>query len=151
MHIAERRETAVQAIRAQVRDAARRLAHWRQKCTALLDGQEARARQRNQGRLPAIVDKRLTDERRHVERFVGDHQTWIQGLQSHSEPYIRLSAVLAGSDRLGSASDDVVRHRIVRVHSPDIFACVSSQNRSCSLSSWLERLRICQAATCRLT
>jgi ERCC4-related helicase len=98
-HIADVRKEAVADIRNRVRAATRRLDQWRQKRTALLDAQEQRARHRNAGRLPAIVEKRLTDERRHVARFVEDHTAWLDGLQSHGDPYIRLAAVFAGGER----------------------------------------------------
>ncbi|MFW5876532.1 MAG: helicase-related protein [Myxococcota bacterium] len=98
-HIADLRKEAVRTLRTQVRHAARRLKHWQDKRTALLDAQEARSRQRNRGRLPAIVEKRLADDRRDVERFARDHETWLQSLQSHGDPYIRLTAVFTGAER----------------------------------------------------
>ena len=93
-HVREAYDESLVPLRRQVRGAARRLEKWRERSEARIADQERRLR--GEGGLPALHAKRLSDQRRSVERFVADHREWMDGLVRHGEPFVRLVAVFAG-------------------------------------------------------
>ncbi|MCG8421178.1 MAG: DEAD/DEAH box helicase [Proteobacteria bacterium] len=95
-HIATLHKEALTAIRKDVRDATRRVARWRTETLQLLDAREASAAAENRGSVPTPLAKRLSDQRRNVERRTADHAGWLGSLLGHGEAYVRLCAVLVG-------------------------------------------------------
>jgi len=98
-HALDAYKQALPELRQQVRAASRRLDRWKRHRLQALDAREQRSRARNNGKLPVIFERRLQEQRGHVESFSNDHAQWIQGVVRHGDPYIRLAAVFSGESR----------------------------------------------------
>lgn len=93
--VAEQREEAMKGLRKRLRAEERRVAAWHARALESLNEQRARHEAR-QGRVPVMLERKLRDEERTIERALRNHREWIARLQAAGAPYVRLVAVFSG-------------------------------------------------------
>ncbi len=94
-HIDELRQPSLKTMRSQVRKETRRLEEWQKQVEALIARREERYRSRH-GKVPTHLERRLTQDRQNLERFLANHKKWLTSLSAHGAPYVRLVAVFTG-------------------------------------------------------
>lgn len=93
--VAEDREKTMKVLRKRAREESRRVEEWyRQSLESITSRRAAYASK--PGGLPKLLEKKLTDEKRNVERAKKNHDEWLGRLQAAGAPYVRLVAVFSG-------------------------------------------------------
>lgn len=89
------RQKANNAMQKRILHESQRVDGWYKDSTAAIERRRA-AYATKAGGLPALLDKKLTEELRNVERNRKNHQEWLDSLHPAGSPYVRLVAVFSG-------------------------------------------------------
>ena len=93
--VASQRDDVRKALIKRVRPEARRVAEWETRSLEALKARRQRSLDK-QGRVPALLERKLLDEERSVARVHRNHAEWLKSLQAEGAPYVRLVAVFSG-------------------------------------------------------
>ncbi len=93
--VAEQRKQATKEMLKRVRSEERRVLEWHARASAAIQARRERY-EAKQGRVPAMLEKKLLEEQRTIERARKNHEEWLGSLQAKGAPYVRLVAVLSG-------------------------------------------------------
>lgn len=94
-HVEVQRRPGLDEMRKRVRKETRRLEKWVHRSQEMLDQREKALRLKH-GSVPTLSARKLRQQRDHIERFQKNHHDWLQSLQAHGDPYLRLVAVFSG-------------------------------------------------------
>lgn len=89
------RAEAMKEMKKRVREEARRVAEWHERSLEALRVRRARS-EAKQGRVPLLLERKLQEEERAIERARKNHTEWLASLQAQGAPYVRLVAVFSG-------------------------------------------------------
>jgi hypothetical protein len=93
--VATQRTDAMKALRIRARNEARRVVEWQTRSLEALKARRERAMAK-QGRVPALLERKLLEEERSVARVHQNHAVWLKSLVAEGAPYVRLVAVFSG-------------------------------------------------------
>ncbi|KYF78232.1 hypothetical protein BE11_12315 [Sorangium cellulosum] len=93
--VAEQRKDAMKGLLKKLRAEERRVTEWHARSLAALAERRERYEAR-QERVPVLLERKLRDEERSIERARRNHREWIERLQAAGAPYVRLVAVFSG-------------------------------------------------------
>ncbi len=93
--VSDQRKQATKDMLKRVRTEERRVTEWHARATSAIDARRTRY-EAKQGRVPALLERKLLEEQRNIERARKNHEAWLASLQAKGAPYVRLVAVLSG-------------------------------------------------------